>query len=184
VLVPTLEPLSEIFASLVVAGVGVIALLLRLIFKRLKAVLAEQKPNGGSSMRDSIESIKTQVGEISSQLGRLDAQMRGRFELENGGYYLMAESGRCLWVSSVWSELTGVPPGEARGDGWLRGVHPEDRERVWAAWEMAIRTRERFQMRYRTAKGIEVTGRAVELNDSNDNVVGVLGTISPEIVED
>ncbi len=37
-----------------------------------------------------------------------------------------------------WTALTGQPLAEARGDGWRAMIHPEDRDRVGAAWAAAM----------------------------------------------
>jgi PAS domain-containing protein len=42
------------------------------------------------------------------------------------------------------SEMTGLSPDEAKGQGWGRALHPEDRERVFQAWHRAAQTREEF----------------------------------------
>ena len=40
--------------------------------------------------------------------------------------------------SPAWQELTGQSEAEAAGQGWLDAIHPEDRERVRAAWSRAL----------------------------------------------
>jgi len=175
--------LSQAVTPLLVALFGLLTIGMRTISKRLEKVLAEQRPNGGSSMRDSIEAIRKEVSFIGTKIEEIDAQVRGRLELENGGYFMTDASGSCLWTSSVWSQLTGVSVEDARGDGWVRGILAEEREEVWSAWLMAVRSKTQFDKRYRTAKGTLVHGRAVELYDTNKRLVGALGVISPITVE-
>lgn len=45
--------------------------------------------------------------------------------------------GACELLSRRWVEYTGVPEAAQRGLGWLDAVHPDDRERVLAAWRAA-----------------------------------------------
>jgi PAS domain S-box-containing protein len=49
----------------------------------------------------------------------------------------------------AWTAFTGQPWDEARGWGWLGGVHLEDRERVRAGWTAAVQARTRFAAEYR-----------------------------------
>lgn len=42
-------------------------------------------------------------------------------------------AGNCLFVNERWCEMTGLTPEEAKGSGWARALHPEDRERVTAS---------------------------------------------------
>jgi len=176
--------LSDAVTPLLIALFTLVTVGIRTISKRLERVQAEQRPNGGSSMRDSIEAIRKEVSSIGTKIEEIDAQVRGRLELENGGYFMTDANGSCLWTSSVWSQLTGVSVEDARGDGWVRGILEEDREEVWSAWSMAVRTKTHFDKRYRTAKGTLVHGRAVELYDTNKRLVGALGVISPVTLAD
>jgi PAS domain S-box-containing protein len=49
-------------------------------------------------------------------------------------------------------KLFGLPPGvlKKNGEEWLSRIHPEDRERVWAAIQEAIKTCSPYQSEYRT----------------------------------
>jgi PAS domain S-box-containing protein len=39
-----------------------------------------------------------------------------------------------------WYEFTGATPEQSEGSGWSPTVHPEDRERAFAAWRHALAT--------------------------------------------
>lgn len=40
--------------------------------------------------------------------------------------------------SPSWSRLTGQPPEETTGDGWLQALHPDDRERAMKDWRDCV----------------------------------------------
>lgn len=42
--------------------------------------------------------------------------------------------GRAEYLSKGWLDYTGLTLGEARGEGWLAAVHPEDRQQLLNAW--------------------------------------------------
>ncbi len=42
---------------------------------------------------------------------------------------------------------------QAEGDGWLAGVHPDDRQRVWEAWQTSIQTGEPYEVEHRMQDG-------------------------------
>lgn len=46
--------------------------------------------------------------------------------------------GNCIYVSRAWMDATGVDFRSALGEGWLRGVHQDDRKRVAYAWAQAV----------------------------------------------
>jgi PAS domain S-box-containing protein len=46
-------------------------------------------------------------------------------------------------------EYTGLTPDAAEGFGWIRALHPDDKERVQASWRQALETGEPLSLRYR-----------------------------------
>ncbi|GHO73830.1 hypothetical protein KSD_16010 [Ktedonobacter sp. SOSP1-85] len=42
---------------------------------------------------------------------------------------------------------------EVKGDGWLEGVHPDDRQRVQAAWQISIQAGEPYEVEHRLQDG-------------------------------
>jgi len=72
---------------------------------------------------------------------------------------LVQASARIVWTShssgefvdeqAGWAEFTGMTPEEYLGSGWLRAVHPDDRERAADAWRNAVRDREVYVCDYR-----------------------------------
>ncbi len=47
-------------------------------------------------------------------------------------------TGACTFVNETWCRVTGLRSTEAIGDGWLRAIHLEDRDRVIREWQEAI----------------------------------------------
>lgn len=54
------------------------------------------------------------------------------------GIFLSDQGGGCVFVNARWSEMTGLTPTEAQGAGWTHAIHPDDRDRVLAAWQQAV----------------------------------------------
>lgn len=48
--------------------------------------------------------------------------------------------GYCDYLSPQWLQYTGLPAAPQLGFGWLEQMHPEDRERVRAAWLTAVQS--------------------------------------------
>ena len=79
-----------------------------------------------------------------------------------------APDGR-LTAAESWVALTGQPPREAEGWGWLATLHPEDRAAAAAAWHAALAEGAPYSAEYRLARpegGWRWTAaRAVALRD-------------------
>ena len=96
------------------------------------------------------------------------------------GIFETDTEGNCLFVNASWERMFGLTNEEAKGRGWLRSLHADDRERVRAAWEATTRAGRDFASEYRklTPTGvIWVSAASVALRDPAGAVSGYLGTV-------
>jgi len=88
--------------------------------------------------------------------------------------------GRCTFLNRSWFEFTGRNGGEELGDGWMQGVHPDDRERCRNTYLSAFSERQSFAMEYRLCRSdgeygwIASTG--VPRLAPNGELLGYIGT--------
>ncbi|MCC7369249.1 MAG: PAS domain S-box protein [Chloroflexi bacterium] len=106
-----------------------------------------------------------------------DAAPVGLFEADARGRY--------TYVNRRWSDMSGLAPDQALGNGWIAAIHPDDRERVVTAWSRLVRSDERFRAEYRivlpTGEAGWVEGRATLAAGDGDGTaryVGVLADIA------
>ena len=88
--------------------------------------------------------------------------------------------GRCDYLSRQWVEYTGIPEAEQLGMGWLRFIHPDDRERTLATWRAAVEDRGIYDLEYRLRRFDGVyrwfKTRGTTIRDDQDNIVRWFGT--------
>jgi PAS domain S-box-containing protein len=88
--------------------------------------------------------------------------------------------GNCLFVNERWCDMTGMTPEEARGAGWARALHPDDREWIFQEWSDAVKAEETFAAEYRfrsrQGKVLWIYGSAIPLRSDAGAVVGYIGT--------
>ena len=60
--------------------------------------------------------------------------------------------GPCDYVSQQWVDFTGIPASEQLGSGWVQVLHPDDRERAFAAWRSAVEGQGRYDLEYRVRR--------------------------------
>jgi PAS domain S-box-containing protein len=98
------------------------------------------------------------------------------------GIFMTDWEGNCLFVNECWCDMAGLSPEEARGQGWVRALHPDDREQVVHEWYAAAEAGRPFEAeyRFRTPEG-KVTwihGKAVGLCNDTGRISGYIGTLT------
>ncbi|MCZ4306496.1 PAS domain-containing protein [Zoogloeaceae bacterium G21618-S1] len=97
------------------------------------------------------------------------------------GIFRTDTQGQMTYGNSRLCAITGVDLKQALGDGWVQALHPDDRERVHAAWQTMLDTRQPFHSEYRfqrpDGKIIWVFGAAEALTDADGQVTDYLGII-------
>ncbi len=86
----------------------------------------------------------------------------------------------CTWFNDVWLEFTGKTLEEEKGDGWARGVHPDDYDRCLKTYCDAFDKREVFEMEYRLLRNDGeyrwIFDKGQPMLDSDENFVGYIGS--------
>lgn len=97
------------------------------------------------------------------------------------GIFLTDPNGEPVFVNDRVRELSGLGIEELRGSRWTQTLHPDDRERVAAEWDAAVKRNEGLhcEYRYRRADGSEswVQASAVEQRNASGALVGYIGTL-------
>lgn len=93
--------------------------------------------------------------------------------------YETDKDGNCIYVNNEWCKLAGLSPKEAAGNGWVNGIHPEDREYIQKLWYENAENNTPWYFEYRflnpAGKTTWVLGSAVAIKDSSDNITGYIG---------
>lgn len=113
-----------------------------------------------------------------------DSELRFRTLADNTpvGIFQTDAEGQTIYVNEKWMEYSGLTLEEVMGEGWIRAVHPEDRELLLQNWydKKAIKSESSSEYRLVDSNGRVrwVSGKAVPLYDNEGILTGYLGTIS------
>ncbi len=97
------------------------------------------------------------------------------------GVFYTDPDGNCLYVNEKWCEITGMAAGDALGQGWIEGLHPDDRDRIFTEWEKTTKNGLPFKLEYRFQQkdGVHnVLGQAIAEKGDDGSIIGYVGTIT------
>ena len=104
------------------------------------------------TLADQARALREQVAALTRAEQRLrDSEQHFR-NLANSGSTLIWTSGpdqACDYFNQPWLRFTGRTLAEELGDGWLQGIHPDDRDACQATYQAAFERRESFHIDYR-----------------------------------
>jgi PAS domain S-box-containing protein len=91
----------------------------------------------------------TQQHQAAEALRRSEERYRSLVQAGAQVVWVTRPDGAVAEDSPEWRWITGQSIDEYLGQGWLQAIHPDDRERVEAAWQDSIRSGKVFDSRYR-----------------------------------
>ena len=87
--------------------------------------------------------------EAERAVRRSEARFRTLIEAGSAIVWVTNVSGQLVGDQSRWTAFTGLPESSLQGAGWLRSIHPDDREETITAWTAALRTNEPYAIEHR-----------------------------------
>ena len=157
-------------------GIGDIKTDIAALTTQVGLVVSELQPNGGASVRDSLNRIELrQVLQEQRQKAILSDMSVGVFETNHEGEY--------IWVNRKYLRMTGRAPDEVKGSGWINTVAHRDRERVVLSWNKAIEEQREFEEVFMIItpddKRCKVQARTYKMDNQDNNPLGFLGMLTP-----
>ena len=130
--------------------------------------------------------LEEMITERTAELRVSEERFRALATLAPVGIYLTDVAGKCEFTNPRWCEMAGMTSDEALGDGWIRGLHPDDRTMVVSNWRRMVESEGHWGMEYRfrtpAGKVSWVYGLVVPTRDSDGESTGFIG-INLDITE-
>ncbi|HEU4973760.1 MAG TPA: SpoIIE family protein phosphatase [Baekduia sp.] len=128
---------------------------------------------------------------LDADLPRIARRFDALLEANRMMVWVASTDGRLVSDIPGWRAITGQSPDELVGDGWLRAIHPDHRDRVADAWRRAVAGRELFEIEYpilASAGGMRLlAARGTPISEDDGSVrewVGVLTDITDQRAEE
>ena len=142
-------------------------------------------PLPGNHVGIAFENI-TERKQVEQKMLESEARFRSLTSLAPVGIYMTDANGQCRLANARWLEVAGLSLDEALGDGWKRGLHPDDRNQVFANWQKMVDSKGGWgdEYRFQTSGGkiTWVYGVATALYDAKGDLTGYVG-VNSDITE-
>ena len=98
------------------------------------------------------------------------------------GIFRTDVQGNNLYHNERWCEITGLSVEESQGQGWVKGLYPDDRERVFAEWYRSLAENRLFRSEHRLQRPDNVITwvfvQSVAEKDADGELIGFVGTLT------
>lgn len=141
----------------------------------VQEILKLIKPNGGSSVSDSLSRLEQGLHNLQ--------QVRWTIEDMNGSAIWQTDrQGKTVYASSALADMYGLDQRDVIGNGWVAAVCSEDRNRVFQEWKNVVAQGRRFDDTYRitqpdTKATILVNAKALPVHDAQGEITGYVGIL-------
>ena len=88
-------------------------------------------------------------------------------------------SGHCDYLNTRWLEITGMSFDECIGEGWLKGLHPDDRDLAYVCWKAFIDDDKPYEIEYRLKVGDSYRWfltRGMKVRDKHGKIEKIVGS--------
>jgi len=144
------------------------------IMSTLDDIKKEVMPNGGSSLRDSIDRIES----LQSKHDLINAAQLSASDL---AYWESDSKGRFVVVSQAFCRLLTVSESEITGSNWATMLHKEDKANVLREWADCIKFERSFSMEFRFVRPnksvVKVEAKAYPLINKGQ-MIGLWGRVT------
>lgn len=155
---------------------------------KLDRVLKEVLPNGGSSLRDSINRveknitlIESNINTINDKVDNLEDTHRIALNMQQIAFWISGKQGEITYASPSMCKLVKRVESEMLGNGWISCISHEDTKRISEAWEISIEEDRTFDEIYTFTSGgnsVKVHGIAFHKKDVKGKYIGSYGTLT------
>lgn len=144
--------------------------------EKLDTIIAELRPNGGSSLKDQMNRLEANNVISTSQRQIL-------LDIHTGAVWVSDKEGNCTWANKNYMEKTGATIEDFKGNNWIKLIASEDRNRVQAEWFDSVKEGRDFDLEYslvnlKSGIKLKVHGRGTPIKKDDGTVLGYNGIIS------
>jgi PAS domain S-box-containing protein len=116
--------------------------------RKLEAIMMEVKPNGGSSIKDTVNGIAKEQQKTVFRLNAIEQRQWAFLADRLSGFMELNSNGECVTVNRTLLRMTGRSTEELMGHGWYNVIEQDQRDDVIEQWNDAIKYAREFEAEY------------------------------------
>jgi PAS domain S-box-containing protein len=118
------------------------------LWGRAVVSLVRDQQNQAQYYVDVVEDITERI-QAQEKLRESEERFRNMADAAPVMIWVSGSDKGCIFFNKVWLDFTGRTMEQESGNGWVSGVHPNDRDRCFAIYSSSFEARRGFQMEYR-----------------------------------
>ncbi len=138
--------------------------------------------NAFNNMVDKLAQESEMRKQVEKELRKSEEKYRILTEIAPVIIYQTDKDGKCVYANPTWCKHTGLTLEETLGDGWLNGLHPDDKEMIFDNWNKMVKSDGEWGIEYRllnkNGDTIWIYGIANELRNEDGDINGYVGVNS------
>lgn len=119
---------------------------------------------------------------LEERIQKTQERFKALVDVSLTGIWTADPFGNNTYVSPQWSQITGISPENAKGDGWSFGLHPDDRERIMNDWKLngPNEKPKTYNFRFIRPDGsiVWVLSQATVVKDSDGKIIEWIGNLT------
>ena len=123
------------------------------IDNKVGVIHKEVSYNGQSSLKDAVLRIENRMDLIDTRLYGIQQEQHVSMNLQGIAFWISNPDGDCVEASINLCKLLGRNETEIMGNAWMAWIIPEDKERVFDAWDFSVKHKSAFDEEYTFKKG-------------------------------
>jgi PAS domain S-box-containing protein len=135
------------------------------------------------SLRFEVASLKQSLNSFAQTEAALrdsEARFRSLSDASPIGIFQTDVKGHCSYTNARWQSLAGLSFEESLGEGWVKAIHPDEREAVFAHWNQCVKEGCEYEQQFRflnpQGQICWVLARAAAIRNDLGEIVGYVGT--------
>ena len=93
-----------------------------------------------AELREARDELERKVAERTAELRESEERYRVLIEVSPQTVWMGRADGSITYCNQWWFNYTGLTMEQTQGDGWAQVIHPDHREKIFAAWRHAAAT--------------------------------------------